>query len=65
MPLYHLLKKSDTFFWSDEADSALRDLKKMLQAAPILAAPMEKEPMLLYTAATTHVISVVIIVERK
>jgi hypothetical protein len=65
MPLYRLLKKSDTFVWSNEADSALCDLKKMLQAAPVLATPMEKEPMLLYTAATSHVISVIIVVERK
>jgi hypothetical protein len=65
MPLYRLLKKSDTFVCSDEVDSALHDLKKMLQAAPILAAPMDKEPMLLYTAATSRIISVVIMVERK
>jgi hypothetical protein len=65
MPLYRLLKKSDTFVWSDEADSALNDLKKMFQVAPILAMPKDKEPMILYTVATSHIISVVMVVEWK
>ena len=40
------------------------ELKKMLQEAPILAAPRDKEPLLLYIAVTTPVVSVVIVVER-
>jgi hypothetical protein len=28
LPLYKLLKKSDEFVWTDEADAALKDLKK-------------------------------------
>src|SRR3954466_3832433 len=36
----------------------------MLSTAPILAAPIEKEPMLLYIAATNRVISIVMVVER-
>ena len=65
MPLYMLLKKSDTFVWNDEADSALKELKRILSSAPILAAPEAQEPMLLYLAATNRVISIVIVVERK
>ena len=65
MPLYRLLKKSDTFTWNDEADAALTALKKTLAEAPILASPLEKEPMLLYIAATNRVVSAVVIVERK
>src|SRR3954468_19690295 len=36
----------------------------MLSTAPILATPIEKEPMLLYIAATNRVISVVMVVEH-
>ena len=36
----------------------------MLSTAPVLAAPTEKEPMMLYIAATTRVVSMVMVVER-
>ena len=64
MPLYRLLKKSEKFTWMPEAEVALEELKKMLQEAPVLAAPKDKEPLLLYIAATSRVVSVVIAVER-
>ena len=64
LPLYKLLKKTEKFTWTAEADVALEELKKMLQEAPILAAPRDKEPLLLYIAVTTRVVSVVIVVER-
>jgi len=59
------MKKSDKFTWTSQADLAFHELKKMLATAPILASPLSKEPMLLYTAAMSRVISVVIIVEQK
>ena len=65
MPLYRLLKKSDTFTWNDKASVALTDLKKMLAKAPILVSPLEKEYMLLYIAVTNRVINHMVIVERK
>jgi hypothetical protein len=40
-------------------------LKRILSCAPILATPVESEPMLLYLAATNRVISIVIVVERN
>ena len=64
MPLYQLMKKSEAFCWSPQADAAFHDLKKMLGSAPIFASPMPKEPMLLYIAATNRVVSAVIVVER-
>ena len=36
----------------------------MLSTTPVLAAPTEKESMMLYIAATTHVVSIVMVVER-
>ncbi|KAK1604036.1 hypothetical protein QYE76_027709 [Lolium multiflorum] len=65
LPLYKLLKKTDKFVWDDAADAALQGLKEILTSPPILAAPEESEPMLLYLAATNRVISLVIVVERK
>ena len=65
LPLYKLLKKTDKFVWDDAADAALQGLKDLLTSPPILAAPAESEPMLLYLAASNKVISLVIVVERK
>ena len=65
MPLYQLMKKSEQFTWSPQADSAFHELKKMLSTAPILASPLPKEPMLLYIAATNRVVSAVVVVERE
>ena len=39
MPLYKLLKKTDTFIWTEEAQQALEILKTSLTSAPILVAP--------------------------
>ncbi|KAK1605099.1 hypothetical protein QYE76_028772, partial [Lolium multiflorum] len=47
------------------ADAAFKELKTMLATAPILASPLEREPMLLYIAATNRVVSVVVVVERE
>src|SRR3954468_13781496 len=63
--LYKLLKKADKFTWKDEEDAALKQLKKILSSAPILAAPEPGEPMLIYMATTNRVISIVVVVERK
>jgi hypothetical protein len=65
LPLYKLMKISDKFIWTDEADAALKDLKRVLSTAPVLAAPKDQEPMLLYMVATNRIISIVIMVERK
>jgi hypothetical protein len=39
LPLYKLMKKLDKFIWTDEAGAALKDLKRVLSTAPVLAAP--------------------------
>src|SRR3954463_12680071 len=64
MPPYRLMRKNPTFQWDKEADDALRDLKKVLLAAPLLAVPIDKEPMLVYVAASERVVSTVMVVER-
>jgi hypothetical protein len=65
LPLYKLIKKSDHFSWTPEAQEALDSLKNMLKSSPILMAPTPEEPMLLYNAATTQVVSVALVVEGE
>ena len=50
--------------WTPEAKEALQSLKSYLASPPILVAPVDKEPLLLYIAATNQVVSTVLVVER-
>ena len=59
------MKKSDKFEWIPEADAAFAELKALLSTQLVLAAPISKEPLLLYIAATGQVISTVLTVERE
>jgi hypothetical protein len=66
LPFYALMKKSDDKFeWAEEADVAFTQLKKVLSPPPVLVAPNEKEPLLLYIAATHQVVSTVLVVKRS
>jgi hypothetical protein len=64
LPFFKLLKRQDKFQWTEEAERALQDLKHHLQSPPILTAPLPGEDLLPYIAATTHVVSSAIVVER-
>jgi dsDNA-binding SOS-regulon protein len=60
------MKKSDKKFeWTEEADAAFSQLKKMFSTPPVLVAPKEREALLLYIAATHQVVSTVLVVERS
>jgi hypothetical protein len=66
LPFYALMKKlDDKFEWTEEADTAFMQLQKVLSTPPVLVAPKEKEPLLLYIAATHQVVSTVLVVERS
>jgi dsDNA-binding SOS-regulon protein len=66
LPFYALMKKSDKKFeWTEEADAAFSQLKKVLSTPPVLVAPKEREPLLLYIAATHQVVSMVLVVKRS
>jgi hypothetical protein len=65
LPLYRLLRKSEHFSWTPEAQEALDKLKALLTNPPVLVPPAEGEPLLLYVAATDQVASAVVVVERK
>ena len=55
LPLYRLLRKTNRFTWTPEAQEALGRLKASLTHAPILTPPTDGEPLYLYVAATTQV----------
>ena len=59
------MKKSDKFEWTPEADEAFVELKALLSTQPVLAAPISKEPLLLYIASIGQVVSTVLTVERE
>jgi hypothetical protein len=52
------------FSWNLEAEEALIKLKATLSNSSILVPLATGEPLLLYVAATTQVVSVVLVVER-
>jgi hypothetical protein len=63
LPLYRLLRKTERFTWTPEAQEALDRLKASLTHAPILTPPTNGEPLYLYVATMTQVVSVVVVVE--
>jgi hypothetical protein len=65
LSLYRLLRRTERFAWTSEAEEALENLKKLLSNAPVLVPHAKEKPLLLYVAATTQVVSVMIVVERK
>ena len=64
LPFFKLLKKLGKFEWTAEADEAFWKLKEYMSTSPILTPPEKHEPLLLYIAATTMVVSMAIVVER-
>src|SRR3954453_21290044 len=65
LPFYALMRKPGKFEWTAEAQIAFDRLKQVLSTSPILVTPHERELMLLYIAATTQVVSTVLVVERE
>jgi hypothetical protein len=65
LPLYKLMKKSDHFTWTPDAQEALDSLKNLLKSPLILTAPTVEETMLLYISAKTQVVSAALVVERQ
>jgi hypothetical protein len=51
--------------WTEEADQAFSYFKKVLSTPPVLVAPNEKEPLLLYIAGTHQVVITVLVFERS
>src|SRR4051812_19297681 len=64
LPFYQLLRKAEKFEWTPEANDAFESLKRLLSTSPVLVTPKEREPLLLYIAATHQVVNTVLVVER-
>ena len=64
-PFFKLLKASKRFSWSEEAYIAFKQLKLFLTKPPIMTVPRPDETLLIYIAATSHVVSTTIMVERE
>ena len=64
LPFFKLLKASECFSWSEEANTAFEQLKLFLTKPPIMTAPRLDETLLIYIAATSHIVSTAIVIER-
>jgi hypothetical protein len=64
LPFFKLLRKSEPFSWTKEAEQAFQELKQHLVSLPILVAPEPEEPLYLYIAAAAKAVSMVLVVER-
>ena len=65
LPIFKILKKAGPMKWTPEADAALQELKAYLSSVPTLVAPKHQEPLLLYLAATNHVVSAALVAQRE
>ena len=65
LPFFKLLKKTDKFEWTEEANEAFKKLKTHLTSSPVLTPPKKYEDMMLYIAATSTMINTAIVIERE
>ena len=64
-PFFKILKKAGPVEWTPEAEAALQDLKRYLSSTPILVAPKQQEPLLLYLEAMNQVVSAALVAQRE
>jgi hypothetical protein len=64
LPFFQLLKKLGKFEGTAEANEAFQKLNEYLSTSLILTPLEKREPLLLYIAATTTVVSIAIVVEQ-
>ncbi|GAA0144619.1 hypothetical protein LIER_05016 [Lithospermum erythrorhizon] len=50
-PFSKLMKKEAPFIWDATCSTAFQDIKSYLASLPVLAAPMQRKPLILYIAA--------------
>ena len=65
LPFFKLLKKTNKFEWTEEANEAFKKLKAYLTSSPVLTPPKKYEDMMLYIATTCTMINTTIVVERE
>ncbi|GJV64622.1 reverse transcriptase domain-containing protein [Tanacetum coccineum] len=68
LPFFKTLKKctkKSDFQWTQEAEVAFKQMKKLIAELPMLTAPKEKEELIIYLAAAKEAISAVLMTERE
>jgi hypothetical protein len=64
LPFLKLLQKSGPFVWTNDIEEAFQELKRHLTSPPVMVAPEPGEPLLLYIAATSEAVSMVLVIVR-
>ncbi|GJZ57322.1 reverse transcriptase domain-containing protein [Tanacetum coccineum] len=67
LPFFKTLKKctkKSNFQWTQEAEVAFRQMKKLIAELPMLTAPKEMEELIIYLAVAKEAISAVLMIER-
>ncbi|GJX94466.1 reverse transcriptase domain-containing protein [Tanacetum coccineum] len=68
LPFFKTLKKctkKSDFQWTQEAEVAFRQMKKLIAELPMLTAPKEMEELIMYLVADKEAISAVLMTERE
>ncbi|GJS51748.1 reverse transcriptase domain-containing protein [Tanacetum coccineum] len=68
LPFFKTLKKctkKSDFQWTQEAEAAFKQMKKLIAELPMLTAPKENEELIIYLAAAKEAISAVLMTERE
>ncbi|GJS64692.1 reverse transcriptase domain-containing protein [Tanacetum coccineum] len=68
LPFFKTLKrctKKSDFHWTEEAESAFKQMKKFIADFPTLTTPEEKEELIVYLAAAKEAVSVVLMTKRE
>jgi hypothetical protein len=64
LPFFKLLWKFRPFVWTKDTEEAFQELKRYLTSPPVMVAPEPGEPLLLYIAATSEAVSMVLVIEQ-
>ncbi|GJY52981.1 reverse transcriptase domain-containing protein [Tanacetum coccineum] len=68
LPLFKTLKrctKKSDFHWTTEAEEAFKQMKQLIAELHMLMAPMEKEELIVYLAATKEMGSAILMTKRE
>ncbi|GJY57702.1 reverse transcriptase domain-containing protein [Tanacetum coccineum] len=68
LPFFKTLKKctkKSDFHWTEEVESAFKQMKQLIARLPMLTAPEEKEELIVYLAAAKEAVSAVLMTERE
>ncbi|GJX79868.1 reverse transcriptase domain-containing protein [Tanacetum coccineum] len=61
----HKSKQKSDFHWTMEAEEAFKQIKQLIAELPMLAAPMEKEELIVYLAKTKETVNAALMTERE